>query len=214
MNLSRSALLLLLTYSSVCFSQEEDSSDEKAEMEIFTMADVSCFSGIWLPTGNAKLLGPHPIVGVKVGAVKKRFDFGALIEFRFIRSANTYQINYNNNTVSTHNFLGGLLSVYLNYDIAKLSNSEIYVIGGFGWDGFDAIEKDPPTYPKSITINSFNYNLGIGGRFHFSKKSKSPYIGTELIYNFIDYENPKGTSIDGNTITIRLMYGSIFYWIK
>ena len=35
------------------------------------------------------------------------------------------------------------------------------------------------------------------------------YIGLDTKYNFVNYKNPYGTNLDGNTITVNLIIGGI-----
>ena len=196
-------LLLLATQCAKCFCQVD------SLKEVIPNSDFGIFTGAWTPTGNASVLGTHPFIGLKIGAIKKKFEFGVLEEFRFLRSSNDYQVVYDNNLVITHQFFSALISGYLNYTLKQKLRYELLAIGGVGYDALNPITKDPPKYPHTLTIGRFNKNLGLGWRYHPGKRNLSPYVGIECVYNFVDYSNNNGTPLDGNTISIRLVYGSI-----
>jgi hypothetical protein len=84
---------------------------------------------------------------------------------------------------------------------------ELDILGGCGWDGFDALEIGKTNDPNRVTksINALNLNLGVGYRKYLKNKS---YVGIEMRYNVIDYQNRSGTDLTGNTVTVRLKFGT------
>jgi hypothetical protein len=43
------------------------------------------------------------------------------------------------------------------------------------------------------------------GVHHFGKKGN--LFGVMLLYNFVGYQNPGGTPMDGNAVTLRIIFG-------
>ena len=166
----------------------------------------SIYSGIWMPMGNASILGNHPLIGFEGGLKQKRWMLDALVEFKFLRSPNTYLVVKDDSTFTTDHFFGGQIGLSGGYELLRYQSNEINLLGGIAWDGFDALSIGEVNDPDRITktINALNLNLGIGYRKYFRDKS---YIGIDTRYNFVDYRNPGGTDLDGHTLTIRLKYG-------
>jgi len=166
----------------------------------------SIYSGIWIPTGNIRIVGNHPIIGFQIGLRRKNLLIDGAIDFKFGSSPKTYFVEENDSLYSTTHFFGGFFGVELGYNLINYKTHELDVLTGIGFDGFDALSignsKDPDRIAKSI--NSLNLNLGIGYRKYFKNKT---YIGLEARYNFVNYQNTNGTDLTGNTLTIRLKYG-------
>ena len=70
------------------------------------------------------------------------------------------------------------------------------------------MEKNPPISPSSQTISSISYNIGFGKKYYTSE-SKKFYLAFEAVYNFVDYQNKGGTAIDGNSFTLRAIFGLV-----
>jgi hypothetical protein len=167
---------------------------------------VSITAGIWMPTGNASLLGNHPELGFQLGfkKLKNRFDFG--LAFRFIHSANNYQILRNGQLFNSKHFLGGLAGLEYAREFHSRKNHFIEVIGGFGADGFDVwnSDKDDAEIMKPLSIWSFNVN----GGFQYNLMMKpTTYLSFRTQYHFMKYNNKGGTSLSGNAITAGLVLG-------
>ncbi len=166
----------------------------------------SVYSGVWIPNGKLDILGLHPILGFQGGAKYKKLLVDAIMEFKFVKSPNTYFVQKDDSIYSTTHFFGGFIGLDLGYELIKHKSHEINILGAIGWDGFDAINIGTTNDPNRVTktINSLNLNPGIGYRKYFKNRS---YIGIEARYNFVNYKNNNGTDLSGNSITIRLKYG-------
>lgn len=167
----------------------------------------SIYTGAWIPTGNISIVGNHPIIGFQGGMKnKKGIMFDVAMEFKFGKSPNTYIVEKNDSLFSTTHFFGSFFGAELGYELINYKSHELDILGGLGWDGFDALEIGKTNDPNRITksINALNLNLGFGYRKYLKNKS---YIGIETRYNFINYQNNNGTDLSGNTLTLRLKYG-------
>jgi hypothetical protein len=168
----------------------------------------SVYSGVWIPNGNLSIIGNHPIIGFQGGVKnKKGIMIDATLEFRFGNSPNTYFVKKNDSLYSTTHFFGGFIGVELGYELMRYKLHELDILGGCGWDGFDALEIGKTNDPNRVTksINALNLNLGVGYRKYLKNKS---YVGIEMRYNVIDYQNRSGTDLTGNTVTVRLKFGT------
>jgi hypothetical protein len=167
----------------------------------------SIYSGVWIPNGNLSVVGNHPIIGFQGGMKnKKGIMMDIAFEVKFNNSPNGYFVEKNDSLYSTTHFFGGFFGAELGYELINYKSHELDLVGGCGWDGFDALEIGEPNDPDRVTktINALNLNLGLGYRKYFKNKT---YIGIEARYNFVDYQNKNGTDLSGNTLTLRLKYG-------
>ena len=134
-----------------------------------------------------------------------------MIEFefegRFGSAASSYHVLYSDTVRTTRHYFGAFIGLHLGYGVINFKSTSIYLLGGLGYDGFDSVEITTPGENSNVEIGSLNVNGGIGIQ-HFPKKGG--YLGAELLYNAIHYQNPGGTPLDGNGITLRLTFGFIY----
>ncbi len=168
--------------------------------------DLALLTGVWKPFGNSGRLGVHPELGFSAGVQLNRWLMDITMLLRFIKTPLTYDVLHDGNLLSTDYFLGGYVGGDVGYQLLKFKNSRYYLLGGVGWDGFDALEPDPEVDNEpSKTLGSLNLNLGMGTKWHY--KGDRNYLGIEARYNFVNYNNPGGTDLSGNTMSIRLLFG-------
>lgn len=138
----------------------------------------SFYSGVWVPMGNIEVVGYHPIIGIQFGIKKNKYLIDGVLEFKFGKSPNTYHVVKDDSLYSTNHFFGGYVGVELGRELFVYKSNEVDLIGGIGWDGFDALSIGDNDDPDQIskTINSLNLNIGLGYRKYFWNKS---YIGIE-----------------------------------
>ena len=172
--------------------------------------DVYVYTGMWIPYGNDRLLGNHPVIGFGSGGGNK-FVFSFTLEFRFADAANSYIVQNKGQNVSTNHFFGGYVGLDLGYNFVSTQRTKFFIVGGTGLDGFDAVDNTSSKSHDGKSINAFNMNAGLGWRV-FTPFGN--YIGLEARNNFVNYRNPGGTPLDGNTVTIRLMYGFMNNLVK
>jgi hypothetical protein len=168
------------------------------------LVDASLYTGIWIPFGKNKLLGNHPLIGFTFGVGTKRMTFDLAGEFRFLKSKSVYQVEYDGVLTDTDHFFGGYFGLEANYELKRSLRSRWYFLTGIGTEGFDAIKSDPDNDKKGVSIFVFNANAGVGWRT-FSRDGT--FGGVELRHNFARYKNKSGTNLDGNSVTLRLMFG-------
>ena len=173
-----------------------------------TDLNLNLFTGIWIPYGNASLLGNHPLLGFQVGAHKQKMTYNMTLAFRLFKSKNEYTILRDGNIEETDRFIGGYIGFDIEREIFKFRKNEFDILAGIGYDGFQSIlvntEDDDPDNDIGHSINSVNTNFGLGYR-HFGKNRS--YIGLQGKYNFVNYVNTGGTNLSGDNITISLIYG-------
>ncbi len=168
-------------------------------------------SGIWIPLGNASLLGNHPLLGLQLGIHSQKMTYNLALAFKFLRSKNEYAILRDGNMDTTDTFFGGYIGAGIERGIFKFKNNEIDLLAGIGYDGFQSVNvntaDDDPNNDVGHSVNSLNTNFGLGYRHFFVNKS---YIGLQGKYNFVNYINRGGTNIMGDNITISFVVGGFY----
>jgi hypothetical protein len=169
---------------------------------------INLYSGIWIPFDNASLLGNHPLIGFQAGIRSQKMTYNFALAFKFIESKNEYEILRDGNIETTSNFFGGYFGAEVEREIYKYRKNEFDLLGGVGYDGFDAVnvntEDSDPNNDVGHSINSVNINFGLGYRHYFRDKR---YLSLQGKYNFVNYNNQGGTNLAGNTLTITIAYG-------
>lgn len=162
--------------------------------------------GAWIPKGNLEIVGTHPFVGFRGGLQYYRLIADVSVGFKLDKSPNIYQVYTNDSVWNTDYFFGAFFGLDFALEMFRIKNSSFDLIGGAGYDGFDALKVDDPNSKTDITktINALNLNIGIGYKYNINPWK---YIGIDFKYNIVDYNNEMGTDLSGNTLTINLIYG-------
>ncbi len=172
-------------------------------------------SGIWIPKGNLELLGNHPVFGFQMGIRKNKMTYDFTIALKFVNSKNDYFILKDGQIDTTNYFLGGYIGLDMDREMFKIGKSEINLLGGIAYDGFDATKTNTydnnPDNDKSNSINSLNLNIGLGFKYFINRNW---YVALQGKYNFVNYKNKGGTDFSGNSITITILTGSFMNAIK
>ena len=184
----------------------ENTTQSKSKTPVERYIGWAATTGLWIPQGHNRLsLGIHPSLGIMADGWYGKVVYDVAIEFRFIKAEREYTVQYQGAPEKTNHYFGGFIGLHVGYAFLNSGNNSVYGLGGFGLDGFDAIEEDYQ-HENSVSINAFNKNVGIGIR-HFDNKGR--FIGIEILYNFINYKNPGGSPLDGNGFSVRLLFGGV-----
>ena len=188
------------------------------KQHIITGGNWGLTAGVWMPQGNAAMLGVHPNVGFVIGGRfdKVMVDFEAAI--KFLRTKEHYVVIADGVPHSTNYFFGGSIGIGGGYELWRRKTNEFDLLGGIAWDGFDALpgsgnSNNNNNNDPSKTLGSFNMNAGLGYKFFFHNpddpgKKPCSYLGLQARYNFVNYLNEGGTNLSGNAITVGLIVGS------
>ncbi len=164
------------------------------------------YAGIWIPTGNLSILGNHPYLGFQLGMKVQKLVVSASIALKFANSANKIHVRKDDSIYLTNRFFGGYAGVDFNYSLARKGNHQFDFIGGVGWDFLEVLKVSQPEQDEDLTqsINGINLNAGVSYKYNFRYWS---YIGLDIKYNYVDYQNPGGTDLSGHPITMALVFG-------
>ncbi|HRG08169.1 MAG TPA: autotransporter outer membrane beta-barrel domain-containing protein [Cyclobacteriaceae bacterium] len=169
-------------------------------------AHMSWITGVWIPTGALKTLGTHPELGFQLGAKHKKMNYDLTFSFKFVNSPNTYLARRSGVLEPTKQFFGGYIGVDVGRDIYFRNGNEWQVIGGIGFDGFDALKEDKDNDIESVSVGSYNFNFGLAYRYYVNNNF---YIGLRAKYNVVDYTLNRVIDFTGNPITIQFIVGGV-----
>lgn len=173
--------------------------------------------GVWIPTGGVTHLGSHPILGFQLGAKYKRYNADLELSFKFIRSKTPYyaqRVSSDNSIELTDKFFGGYIGLNLGYDMIRIRQYEIQLLGGVAADGFDAldtVDEGKSTELKAETIWTYNFNFGLGYRYYLTGFT---YIGVQAKYNIVDYSLGGVVNFTGNPVTVTFLVGGLGNYTK
>ena len=173
-------------------------------------ATTGIMVGAWMPTGNLKLLGTHPSVGLILGGRNKKNEYDLIWAYRFLSpSMHDYQFLRNDTLYNSSHYDGGYIGFdYTRYIIHK-TRYELGFTTAIGYDYFEVVDgmsgsnSGPDLNP--INIGSFDFSNGIRLKYFLGPRS---YIGLAAKYHLINYNNDGGTDMGGNAFTIDLIFGS------
>jgi hypothetical protein len=159
--------------------------------------------GAWIPTGDLSVLGTHPNIGIIWGIRHKVHEFNVVLDFRFLKSKDPYEVSRGGTLYSLDNYFGGYLGLDYIFYLGVGKGYDFGILAGLGYDGFTLNKDIVPAPPYEI--GSFNFNTGF--RFNWYTKGRT-YFSFQPKYNIINYANKGGTSFDGNAITLQLFVGT------
>jgi len=167
--------------------------------------NIAVFSGSWRPQGNNKFLGNHPEIGIQFGGETKSLRFDGVISYRFSSAKDSFLVDSLGQIVPTNTFNSWLFGVEAGYkflDFHKFS-SDIFV--GLGYDVIFSVTKagDPETLKSHGSLGA---SVGLRQRV-FLNEQNGWYVGAIVRYCIVDYNNPRGTDLSGNTLSISLVTG-------
>jgi hypothetical protein len=170
---------------------------------------IALHTGLWIPTGAATLLGNHPYIGLELGSrgVKNRFIL--ILSFKFIDSKNPYQIKRKDQLYETKDFFGGYIGLDYGRKIWGNDTHLFELTAGGGLDGFDVYhtsDEDKRDQMKPLSILTYNFNGGMQYSLFYNKR-KDAFLGIQAKYNVTNYRNKGGTNLQGNPITVGLVWG-------
>jgi hypothetical protein len=159
-----------------------------------------------MPTGDLTVVGNHPSIGFQLGGRDVYNQLDLTIQFRFLKSANTYLVRRNNILYESSSFFGGYIGMdYTRYLVSR-QNFDFGVLAGMGFDGFDLFSSNNNNqHLRPLSVGSFNANTGLRYNYFLSPTF---YIGLQGRYNWINYNNTGGTSFSGNALSFDLIFGS------
>ncbi len=145
----------------------------------------SVFSGAYVPTGNATIIGTHPEFGFSFGAEKNKLTYDLRIAFRWGSTDEPYHVHLSYyDTIPTTYYFGGFIGFDVFYELTGTDRNKLLLLGGIAIDGFDTQPYDNYYYSNNYSVLAFNTNLGAMYRFFLRQGT---YIFLSYRYNFVNY---------------------------
>ncbi len=159
-------------------------------------------AGIWVPTGDLSIIGYHPSIGINLGAKTQNTYWDAIFEFRYGNAHQDVEITVRDSLVTTRNYQGGYLGLEISHIIKRFASETLEIFAGGGYDIIDIVEDELD--PQRQTFGSMALHVGIGYRLHFSNRS---WLSIKPGYYFLNHKHATGSSLDGNALSLRLIFG-------
>jgi len=154
----------------------------------------SLFSGAYMPTGNAVILGTHPEIGFSIGAAKNKLTYDLRFAFRWGPTDQPYHLHLSYyDTIATTYYFGGFIGFDMFYELLGSDRNKLLLLGGIAIDGFDTQPYDNYYYSDYYSVLTFNANLGVMYRLFIRKNT---YLFISYRYNFVNYND----SMHGNDL--------------
>lgn len=175
--------------------------------------NISLGAGLWIPIGNLSLLGPHPLAKLELGIHGKRLSSDISIHCRFTESKSEYIVDSLSlliDTLSSNRHFSLYLGFEPGFNIINNSRFEFSIVTGLGLDVLKAFY--PQDYPegtkkkdaKPISFSAINFNVGLVYRI---KNARGGYWAFAARYEFLNYENKRGTDLSGDAISFSISRG-------
>lgn len=168
---------------------------------------LGLYGGAWIPNGRLSQLGRHPYAGVQLGYGSRKLILSISISARFLKSRNTFSIVKDDSLYQSRHYSGGYFGLDGSYCLYKKGRHQWDAEAGVAVETIQGLSIKQPDDNDKITktLVSPNFNLGTGYKFWL----KDIYIGLDLKYNFVFFNNRKATDFQGNVVTLGLTFGGI-----
>jgi hypothetical protein len=162
-------------------------------------------AGVWFPTGHLSVLGAHPALNYGFGARTRHNEWDLDASIRFVNAPQPYTIMRNDTVYPRTSFMGAYLGLGYTRYLVRGFRWEGGVTAGIGYDAIDVTNGDnSDNYLSPTEIYSFDYNLGVRYNYYFNPHF---FMAFTAKYHFLNYNNPGGSSFDGNAITLDITIG-------
>jgi hypothetical protein len=181
----------------------------RTKQEYPSRGNISLLIGSWRPRNNLSLLGNHPEIGMQMGGEGKLWRFDGIISYRFLSAKNKFTVDSLGHLVSTDKFNSWLFGAEVGLKFLDKSTFSTDIFAGIGYDVIYSVTQstDPEEY---VSHGSLSINFGLRHRIFLDRRT-GWYIGGIARYSMVDYNNPGGTDLSGNTLTISIVTGWSFH---
>ncbi|MCT4637766.1 MAG: hypothetical protein N4A72_08645 [Bacteroidales bacterium] len=161
------------------------------------------YSGLFMPNQSLSVLGVNGIIGIGIGGIYNKNSVDLLWAFKFGGPKEDYKVLHNGSLVTTDKYAGMYVGLEYGRTILTRKNSEFYLSAGFGGERITAIPENDKKDIDAKFLWALNGSAGLGYRYRYNHKN---YVSVQLRYQYLDFNNPSGTKLEGNSFTMRLMW--------
>jgi hypothetical protein len=166
--------------------------------------DIAGFLGYWRPQGGLGRLGGHPTLGGMLG-LSGNWWVGRLAgALRFGPPEEQYVVEYLGEQTWVDHYFGVYIGVEGGFRLLRTRHHAFDILGGVGYDGFEAIASSDLEEGK--WLNSPNLNATVATRFYLGSQSEKQ-ISLEGRYEKTFYDNMGGSDLSGEAWSLRLVFG-------
>ncbi len=168
---------------------------------------LGLYGGAWIPGGQLAKVGRHPYAGVQIGYGSRKLILSLSIAARFLKARHPFTIQKDDSLYNSRHYSGGYFGLDGSYSLFKKGRHQWDAEAGIAVETMQGLSIKPPDDNDKITktLVSPNFNIGTGYKFWL----KDIYIGLDLKYNFLFFNNKNATDFKGNVITVGLVFGGI-----
>ncbi len=166
---------------------------------------LSFLIGGWNPQGANRRLGSFPEVGLQFGGETKRWRTDFALLFRPGDARDSITVDSAGSLVTTNRFEGGFLGLEqgLKFFDTRTQSADMFVSLGYELVYSKSLGGNPEEH---VSHNSWSFGGGLRYRL-FVFPRLGWYVGGIARYSFVDYPNPRGSDISGNTLSLSLVLG-------
>lgn len=205
-------ILILVICSIMCdYSQEPVHDKSKPDLEAVY---IGINTGTWIPIGNLRKVGVHPLVGFTEDIKYGKMYYGMSIDFRFLRSKNDYDFyyEYSDTTLLTDYCRGAKFGLSMGRDIIQRGSYSMVAHIYLAYDNIKAIDEPDNIVTHSTKsskdmqkyMHSYNVSAGIKNRFDFKNNM---FLEIGISYQFVDYTLQDRSDLSGDALVLHIAYG-------
>ncbi|MCU4164118.1 hypothetical protein [Carboxylicivirga caseinilyticus] len=161
------------------------------------------YSGFFITNQSVNTIGNNGIIGFGFGGIFNKNSIDMLLDFKFGGPKKEYDVLYKNSVITTNEYTGMYVGLEYGRTLLSYNNSEYYLSGGLGGERITAIARDDENDIDPKFLWSPNYSVGMGYRYRYNYKN---YLSFQFRYQHLDFDNPSGTKLEGNTFTLRVLW--------
>ena len=182
-----------------------------------TGVGIGLRTGVWIPHDKLALLGNHPYLGYSVGGKSKKFAWDIVMDIRFLKSANEYQIVRDGALLNTNYFSAINVGLEFSHQLLRFGSQQFDFQWALGYEGIQAIENPNNggnnTQTATKNISSLYFSPGFVWRVYTGQRFRADlqrytYLALAARYHFVDFKNAGGTDLHGNYTTVGVIWGS------
>lgn len=182
--------------------------DEQVKKALRTPeAHLALFAGYYHPFGKLDVFGPHPSIGGILGVRQLRHTYDFVFDIRFGRSQNEYEVVYKGDLLKDDYWTSVYCGLEYTFDFIASKKVRLGLSPGIAYNGITAVKADDDDDNGKI-LPGLDLNGGLAFKYTFGKHGG--YTGLQARYHWVDHRNPGGTELNGNYLSLRLVFGSIF----
>lgn len=166
------------------------------------------FLGYYHPFGKLDVFGPHPSVGGLFGTRQLRHTYDLVLEIRFGRSKEDYEFIYKDDLLQDDKWTSVYLGFEYTYDFISSKKFRFGISPGLAYNGITAVTADDNNDQEAKILRGLDVNGGLALKYSVGKNGG--YAGLQARYHWVDHRNQGGTELNGNYLSVRLIFGSIF----